>query len=132
VELIAPSGRVVQHQWLTLTDGRAAASFRLSDTLGAGTYRLRAYTALDPVASGPAFECSFPVHNLRQVDLAQPLSGAAVSGASWPDSLDVQFLPEGGRWLAGVAGRLGIKAMQARRAGPSRQRPDRRPGRALR
>lgn len=119
VELIAPNGRSVQHQWLRLTDGRGAANFRLADTLLAGTYRLRAYTALDQGANGPAFECSFPVHNLRQSLPGNPLSravttrpGTAAGEPPLPDSLDVQFLPEGGRWLAGVAGRLGIKALQ--------------------
>ena len=118
VELIAPTGRAVQHQWLRLTDGRAAASFRLADTLTAGTYRLRAYTALDQLASGPAFECAFPVLSLKQLGSGYLLSQAAATGSGTaahsplPDSLDVQFLPEGGRWLAGVAGRLGIKALQ--------------------
>lgn len=121
VELIGPSGRSVQHQWLQLSNGRAAASFRLADTLTAGTYRLRAYTALDQLANGPAFERAFPVYNLKQ-----PAAGNLVNrGMDTPtgstelahhpptDSLDLQFLPEGGRWLAGVPGRLGIKALYA-------------------
>ena len=66
VELLAPTGRVVQHQWLRLTDGRAATSFRFSDTLSAGTYRLRAYTSLDQIANGPAFERSFSLCNIRK------------------------------------------------------------------
>lgn len=120
VELIAPNGRSVQHQWLRLTNGRAAAGFRLADTLQAGTYRLRAYTAMDQVTNGPAYECSFPVHNLKQSPPGNPISREAAVTTSTPagarasvaDSLDVQFLPEGGRWLAGIAGRLGIKVLQ--------------------
>ncbi|GAB3643819.1 carboxypeptidase regulatory-like domain-containing protein [Spirosoma arcticum] len=125
VALIAPTGRVVQHQWLRLTDGRAAASFRLADTLTAGTYRLRAYTARDQVANGPAFECSFPVLNLKQSApgpvLSQTVATAsgAVAHSPLPDSPDVQFLPEGGRWLAGVAGWVGIKALQTNGRGLS-------------
>ena len=80
VELIAPNGRVVQHQWLPLTDGRAASSFRFSDTLSAGTYQLRAYTALDQTANGPAFERSFSLCNIRQTDPVAPVSrlGSAI------------------------------------------------------
>ncbi len=121
VELIAPNGRVVQHQWLQLTDGRAATSFRFSDTLSAGTYRLRAYTELDQIANGPAFERSFSLCNIRQTDPVAPvgrLASAIGTKAGQPiqpatDSLDVQFLPEGGRWLAGVPTHLGIKALRS-------------------
>lgn len=116
VEVVAPDGHVVEHQWLRLTDGRAAGSFRFLDTLSAGTYRLRAYTALDQPANGPAFERSFLLVNLRQPEAATPLISAISSPAAsaanpvTPDSLDVQFLPEGGWWLVGVPGTLGIKA----------------------
>ncbi|QJW88366.1 TonB-dependent receptor plug domain-containing protein [Spirosoma taeanense] len=121
VELIAPSGRSVLHQWLRLTNGRAAASIHLADTLTAGTYRLRAYTAMDQIASSPAFECSFPVHNLKQPapgsptsrDVTTPPGTTDLAQHPLADTLDLQFLPEGGRWLAGIPGRLGIKVLQA-------------------
>ncbi|MEZ0607999.1 carboxypeptidase regulatory-like domain-containing protein [Fibrella sp. WM1] len=117
VELIAPTGRAVQHQWVRLLDGRAAANVRLADTLSPGTYHLRAYTALDQEANGPAFECSFPVYNVRQsgahvlaADEVASFTNASVVAPS-AAVVDVQFLPEGGRWLADVAGRVGIKAV---------------------
>jgi len=119
VELIAPDGRAVQHQWLKLTDGRAATSFRFADTLRAGKYRLRAYTDKDQPGSSPAFERMLSVCNLRQSPSARPVSrlaaavgAVAVSGINRAiDSLDVQVLPEGGRWLADVPAVLGIKVM---------------------
>jgi hypothetical protein len=120
VNLIAPTGKVVQHQWVQLTDGRAAANFRLADTLSVGTYRLQAYTDLNQPADGPAFERSFAVYNLKQASLINSTGGkgspqlvSKATGIVRHDSLDVQFLPEGGRWLAGVPGRLGIKALQS-------------------
>lgn len=119
VALIAPDGRTVQHQWLKLTDGRAATSFRFADTLSAGLYRLRAYTDQDQLAHGPAFERVLSVCNLRQTTSNQPASRTVVAGGvmagvqsgSGRDSLSVQMLPEGGRWLAGVPAVLGIKAI---------------------
>lgn len=120
LEVVAPGGRVVQHQWVRFTDGRAAGSFRLADTLLAGNYRLRAYTAQDQVANGPAFERWFPVYNLKQTSSPSSSGGSVVSltdiaapDRPIPDSVDLQFLPEGGRWLVGVAARLGIKALRA-------------------
>jgi len=119
MELIAPDGHTVQHQWLKLTDGRAATSFRFADTLSAGLYRLRAYTDQDQVTNGPAFERVLSVCNLRQSPPGQSVNGMAAAvgvtdggtAARPMDSLDVQVLPEGGRWLAGVPAVLGIKAV---------------------
>lgn len=120
VDLSTSSGQLIQHQWLRLTDGRVSSHFRLADTLRSGTYVLRAYTDLDRPNHGPAFEYAFPVYNLHQLNPPKAvgtvlLPSVAVNSLSKPkaDSLDVQFLPEGGRWLGGVPGRLGIKALQA-------------------
>ncbi len=121
IELRAPGGQSVLHQWLRLNDGRAAGTFRITDTLLAGTYRLRAYTTTDSATTRPAFEYAFPVYNIRLSGMpasagqsktvesahAQPLPASPAA------PVDVQFLPEGGRWLAGVPGKLGIKAIQA-------------------
>ncbi|GAA4414224.1 hypothetical protein GCM10023187_43390 [Nibrella viscosa] len=117
VELVAPSGRPVYHQWLPLTDGRVATGFRLSDTLQAGTYRLRAYTALNQPAEGPTFEKTFILFNtIRPSAPSRPInpkpSLPATTVALAADSPDMQFLPEGGRWLMEVPGRLGIKVLQ--------------------
>jgi len=118
VEIVGPSGKGVYHQWLKLSDGRAAGDFRLSDTLAAGTYRLVAYTPAHQRAGEPGFVRAFTLANHR---LPAPLRGpelatlAGSAGSSPGDAaLDVQFLPEGGRWLVGVAGRLSIRA-----AGPN-------------
>lgn len=120
LELLSATGQRLLHQWIRLTDGRAAGSFRLADSLASDQYLLRAYTDLDHPSSGPGFECSFSVYNLQQLHRSKPGSStpfpgfvAKPTGEPVVDSLDVQFLPEGGQWLAGVPGRLGIKALQA-------------------
>jgi hypothetical protein len=104
IDLLTPAGKLVQHQWLRVTDGRAAGSFRLSDSLASGTYRLRAYTDEDDAQHGPAFERSIAVYNLV-------LPTALKNTKTESKPLDVQFLPEGGRWITGLPARLGIKAI---------------------
>ena len=116
VELIAPTGQSVQHAWLVLTDGRASGNFRLADSLTTGMYRLRAITTMDPSADNPAFDCVVPIYSVQSVtptaEPTKPLPQAnVVQEAPIVDSLDVQFLPEGGRWLASVSSRLGIKVL---------------------
>lgn len=102
VDLLTPSGQLVQHQWLRITDGRATGNFRLSDSLVSGTYQLRAYTDEDNRQHRPAFERTLAVYNL--------LLGSATGGSDTTrQGLDVQLLPEGGRWVAGLPARLGIK-----------------------
>ena len=103
VELLSGTGRRVQHQWLRVTDGRTTGTFRLSDTLASGSYRLRAYTD-DEKDSQPAFERTLLVHNWLK---------ESVRPATRPigDSLDVQFLPEGGRWVVGLPAQLGVKVL---------------------
>ncbi|MGA0557773.1 carboxypeptidase-like regulatory domain-containing protein [Larkinella sp. VNQ87] len=103
VDLLTPAGKLVQHQWLRINDGRAAGDFRLSDTLSTGMYRLRAYTDEDYASTRPAFERTVAVYNLLRGTADRPVLASA--------ELDVQFLPEGGRWVAGLPNRLGFKAV---------------------
>ncbi|GAB3320419.1 hypothetical protein GCM10027299_13670 [Larkinella ripae] len=105
VDLLTPEGKTVQHQWLRISEGRATGNFRLSDTLATGIYRLRAYTDDDYGSTRPAFERPVTVYNL--------LRGTAGRPADASVALDVQFLPEGGRWIAGLPNRLGFKAVGA-------------------
>ncbi|CCH55157.1 hypothetical protein BN8_04396 [Fibrisoma limi BUZ 3] len=105
VDLLTPAGNVVQHQWIRIVDGRAVGNFRLSDSLATGTYRLRAYTDEDDTQHRPAYERSVAVYNL----MMSPNVPATM--ANLPKAPDVQFLPEGGRWVAGLSTRLGIKVV---------------------
>ncbi|GAB3943852.1 hypothetical protein GCM10028805_10670 [Spirosoma harenae] len=102
VDIVTPNGKLVQHQWMRVADGRAAGNFRLADTLSSGTYRLRAYTDEDDGQYRPAFERSIAVYNLVQ-------STPPKSVIPEPKPLDIQILPEGGHWITGLSSRLGIK-----------------------
>jgi TonB-dependent SusC/RagA subfamily outer membrane receptor len=104
-DLMTSTGKLVQHQWLKVTDGRATGNFRLSDSLASGTYRLRAYTDEDDGQHRPAFERTIAVYNLIQ--------GATPKMVADTNQLmvDIQVLPEGGRWVVGLPSRLGIKVV---------------------
>ncbi|GAB3264965.1 hypothetical protein GCM10027347_32400 [Larkinella harenae] len=103
VDLLTPGGKVIQHQWVRIRDGRAMGDFRFSDTLATGVYRLRAYTDEDYASTRPAFERPVTVYNL--------LRGTQEQGPDRAAELDVQFLPEGGYWVAGVPNRVAFKAV---------------------
>ncbi|MBD2757836.1 carboxypeptidase-like regulatory domain-containing protein [Spirosoma validum] len=104
VDVLTASGRTVQHQWLRIEDGRGVGNFRLSDSLASGTYRLRGYTDEDDRQKRPAFERSVAVYNTLQ-----PTTSTLTDNT--PKSLDIQFLPEGGRWIVGLPARLGVKVV---------------------
>ncbi|MBC8156345.1 MAG: carboxypeptidase-like regulatory domain-containing protein, partial [Bacteroidetes bacterium] len=106
VELVAPNGRLL-HQWARVREGRASGSFRLSDSLATGTYRLRAYSGADANQARPAFERTITVVSGIRVR-AEPKPTDVLASVY---SVDVQFLPEGGHWVVGLLSRLGIKAV---------------------
>ncbi|MCF2489252.1 carboxypeptidase regulatory-like domain-containing protein [Dyadobacter sp. CY347] len=105
VDLLTAAGKLVQHQWVRIADGRGHGNFRLSDTLMTGTYRLRAYTDEDDAQRGPAFERSVAIYNLFR-------DGLAAKSDSVSQQPDIQILPEGGRWISGLPARLGVKIVQ--------------------
>lgn len=113
LELAAPNGRLVYHQWLRVGEGRVSGGFRLSDSLATGSYRLRAYAQADIGNARPAFERTLIILNGLTLGIDLPSGSASFT----PDSLDVQFLPEGGHWVAGLPARLGIKALDRRGKG---------------
>ena len=45
VELLAPSGWIVDRQKLKIVDGRANGAFQLAENISSGLYEIRAYTA---------------------------------------------------------------------------------------
>ena len=106
IDLLDPKGRLVFHHWLAVTDGRAAGSWRLPDSLSTGLYRLRAYTAADLATNRPAFERSLPIYNALNTSL--PNSPVAT------DSVTLRTLPEGGTWVAGLPSRVGMQTLDSR------------------
>jgi hypothetical protein len=103
IELRDQTNRLVHHQWVKITGGRARGQFVLADSLPSGIYRLQAYTSLDRRYGKPAFERTLRLHQYAD---SQPVA----SSTSVADSVMVQFFSEGGHWVCGLPTRLGIKA----------------------
>jgi hypothetical protein len=94
-ELFTPDGRLVQHRYLRSRGGWSTGDFRLSDSLGSGTYRLRVY----PVAARAGLERTVIVYNpLREV----PRRDASTDG------LRLHVEPLGGTWVAGLPAMLRV------------------------
>lgn len=122
VDVVAPDRQVLFKRTLALTDGQAAGDIVLPDTLTSGVYTLRAYTSWMrnndeglfftrriPIwqASAPNWGDNTPV--ARRAMLAVR-ANRAIKAAAEPD---VQFFPEGGELVAGLATMVGVKATDA-------------------
>ncbi len=120
VALIGPEGQIVRHDWVALHDGRGSGDFFLPDTLRTGLYHLYAYTEGQRLDSLPAFQRTLSVYNFfPSTQLlaapAVPVNPVKPTGTLLPlpdrRAIDIQFLPEGGRWVAGLESRLAIRAI---------------------
>ncbi|WP_229201873.1 TonB-dependent receptor plug domain-containing protein [Arsenicibacter rosenii] len=92
-------------QWMRLNlkadYGYAPGYMALPDSLPAGTYQLRAYTG---------WMRNFP-NEVYTKTLTLFQANEEIKQAAQPNAVDIQFLPEGGNLIAGLAGRVGFKAV---------------------
>lgn len=104
VELINPDGDLVKREAIELSNGRGSGSIKFMDGNEAGTYRLKAYT-LWAMNFGDSyiFRKDLTVMNKEGLEYKE--------GAE--QLLDVQFLPESGKLVAGLSSRMAFKAIDA-------------------
>ena len=128
VELLAPSGWIVDRQKLKIVDGRANGAFRLAENISSGLYEIRAYTAwMLNYTNVDATE--------QTIDVSQPNS--TISKECWgifsrvipiygndksqicidnsfensdKEKLDIRFYPEGGHIIKGLPTRVAFEA----------------------
>ena len=119
VDLLSPERRVVARRTLRLVGGRAAGDIELNDSLLAGTYLLRAYTAWQ-LNAGPGYVYErrlqvWPASpDQTDAQSAAPGTKTTLKSAVMPmGKVDVQFFPEGGALVAGLPATVGIKAQAA-------------------
>ena len=103
VDLINPDGEVVQSQTHELIGGRGSGSIKIPKNLAAGIYQLRSYTQwMRNFDSGFFFTKSISI--LNETDQK------AVSETK-EELIDLQFFPEGGQLVAGIAGKVAFKVI---------------------
>ena len=103
VELISPKAELLERKVIRLEGGAGAGDFALGDSIPSGTYRLRAYTSwMRNFGENFLFEKELKVVSLLDLPSADPVSS--------PSANKIEFFPEGGALLEGVAGRVAFKA----------------------
>jgi len=123
VELIAPGGVIRNHELMRLDDGTGHGDFKLSDSLYAGTYRLRAYTNwMRNFGEAFVFEKEIKIFGGRKTKSRPRIlknqkndnniaSVALQPVETKPENIDtIQFFPEGGSMVENLEGLVAFKA----------------------
>nr|WP_294943541.1 TonB-dependent receptor plug domain-containing protein [uncultured Mucilaginibacter sp.] len=107
-DLISPEDKVAKAIKLQVIDGLAWGDITLPDSLPGGNYRIRAYTKLmQNYGSELFFDRVIPIGAIIKIPVAKATKSTAVA-ATRPD---MQFFPEGGGMVAGVASKIAFKAI---------------------
>lgn len=126
VELLNPTGDVIETRKLKIENGQAAGSIDLKDLLGSGFYEVRAYTRymLNWDAAG-IFSRVLPIFNAPKTagDYSRKVIDEISHRKRLPDNreqptggnarLNVRFYPEGGRLVRGLASRVAFDVTDA-------------------
>lgn len=115
-ELINPENIIVARQVIRVDSGFGMGDFKLNDSIAGGSYRIRAYTNWMR-NFGPyfIFEKQIEIKNIPGVAATNPSSKKAVinnSDAITP-GYKIQFFPEGGSLVEGLASVVAFKAEDA-------------------
>ncbi|WKN40778.1 TonB-dependent receptor plug domain-containing protein [Tunicatimonas pelagia] len=117
VELIDPSGNIISHRNLEVSESGAAGDFFLSDTLPVGSYTVRAYTNwMRNFDEAYFFQKSIPVGSIDSTALAETVrQEEQVEQESFvfqqdQPPIDLQFFPEGGQLVNELTSIVAFKA----------------------
>jgi hypothetical protein len=96
------AGKIIDRRTIKLTGGFGYGDFVLSDSLQAGTYRLRAYTNwMRNLDENLFYTKDFQVYSTSQQQITEKLNAQII---------DFNFFAEGGNLIAGFDSRLAFKA----------------------
>ncbi len=103
VELISPESELLGRHVIRMDEGTGAGDFNLGDSISSGTYKLRAYTT---------WMRNFGDHFIFEKELkVVSLLDLPSTDAELTEGMNkIQFFPEGGALLEGVAGKVAYKA----------------------
>mgnify|MGYP000527351490 CR=1 FL=1 len=103
IDLVAPNNKVVLSQTHELDKGRSAGSIELPKNLYSGNYQLRAYTQWMR-----NFDTDFLF--TKKIKILNT-SGKTAPNSATESKLDLQFFPEGGHAVVGIASKIAFKAI---------------------
>jgi TonB-dependent SusC/RagA subfamily outer membrane receptor len=106
VDLISPEGNILVNKRLDVEDAYAEGNIDLPGEYRSGRYRLRAYTNwMRNYDAKFYFDKELDIYNADKLLNSEP---AKVEESQ---DFDVQFLPEGGNLINGIAGQVAFKAI---------------------
>ncbi len=117
VDLINPSGYIVQSKLIKLTGGTGNGDFSFQDTIPEGVYKIKAFTQwMRNVDEDFFFEREIYVANREYKTYITKeevfnIKKEKRKNIKREQNYDVQFLPEGGHLLAGIQNKVGFKAI---------------------
>ena len=121
VELISPDAKVYRREMIRLENGLGNGDFKLSDSIPAGHYRIRAYTNwMRNFGDNFVFEKNINILNIAAAatanvpkikkDKSVTASAAATRGTATNMLPTIHFFPEGGSLINGISSFVGVKA----------------------
>ena len=124
VELISPDAKVYRREMIRLENGLGNGDFKLSDSIPAGHYRIRAYTNwMRNFGGNFVFEKNINILNIAAAatanvpkikkDKSVTASAAATRGTATNMLPTIRFFPEGGALVQGISSFVGVKAEDA-------------------
>lgn len=103
-ELVNGEGKVVEKRMLPLKNGTASGEILLRKELPSGAYALNAYTL---------WMLNFPKYVFTRTVQVYNTDARNPAIAKKPNTLDIQFFPEGGNLVAGLPSRVAFRARNA-------------------
>ncbi len=104
VEVLDDAGQVLLHAKVPVQNATGHTALFLPATLNSGNYTLRAYTRW--MTNYPA---DFFFH--KHITVVNPFKPLGLQAQAPASDLDVQFFPEGGHLVSGLAGRVGFRVV---------------------
>ena len=106
VELISPTGKILQKKLYLAIEGIAYGDFHLPDTISSGVYQIRAYTNwMRNFDETSFFHKNFIIWNIKEKNIQNNEEEMDTR------QIDFQFFPESGILLSGMKNKLGFKAV---------------------
>ncbi len=107
VELIAPAGEIITDKIISVEGGLGKGDFKLSGSLSAGKYRIRAYTN---------YMRNYPdeIFFNKEINIINSSASAPISsgeGKNGQGSIEIDFFPEGGSLIDDVNSVVAFKAV---------------------